>query len=270
MSNLCCPFFHEMFTKMCLTPSKRKCLCFGLFFFFFFKLLLPLSSESFCRVTTPPSSVHPPSSAQWPRWSLAGEISSHLSLLSSSPPHPHPPPPPPLLFYPPPPPPPPLSFSAQDVLLSLSLSLSLSFSLSPALSPQHFCVSFFTLSRSFSSYFSPFRLAHSLFVFLRVSLTKLTYSGSPKRNTPPGAVCLARCVCVWVCVCACMCVCQRGDLCWLVGVKDSWPNKACQGHTHTHTHTYTKTHKHTHTHSILRPGESADFALGERQMEREV
>ena len=110
-------FFHKMFTKLCLNPPANASVCVLGVFFFFFKLWLPLSSESFCGVTTPPSSVHPPSSAQWPRWSLASEISSHLSLLSSSPP---PPPPPPLftlllLLF--------LFPSAHKMFCSLSLSL---------------------------------------------------------------------------------------------------------------------------------------------------
>lgn len=92
---------------------------------------------------------------------------------------------------------------------------------------------FLTLSSYLSLYnILPFQLAHSPFVSLSAFLIKLKYNRSPKRNTPPGAFGLARCVCVFVNACVSVGGGWGGAGCWLVRVKDSWHNKACQGHTH--------------------------------------
>lgn len=55
--------------------------------FFFLILQIILSSESYCKVISPPSSVHSPSwvSLQRPYQGLARKISPHLPLLSSFP-----------------------------------------------------------------------------------------------------------------------------------------------------------------------------------------
>ena len=146
-----------------------------------FKPLHLLSSESARTVTNNScncsSSFHS-QPARWPRRRLASEISTHLSLPSSS-------------------------SSPSLALVPSAHKISRPVSLSPQQFACHFLLSS-TVPVFLSSGVSALRFSHSGQSLLLNSLTEFTHSQSPQWNTRPGALCLAS-------VCLCVCVWQSGE-----------------------------------------------------------